>query len=397
MRLNSKKLLMVATLGLSSLTAASPAHALAYAFDATVWQFMSQMQQHFQGLNRNLDNNFNTIDRTLRELSRLNSDALNMASRAVQNATRDAQSGAVSRALQQNGTSYSNINNTIGHISTDYASQQFDSIKQAKNVLDAVTMQTSITLENQLRDRLNVGSFLDEKPANGQCTTIAADKCTVLKLLREKEAVSLQKLHNQTLLAGNLAAEIGSQWNQYLLNNIKYGNPAIGSKTDLVSFLTAENSVPLGYDKANNPKVHNLQRARLLADIMAGTKNDINILAPSTVEAASKTSQPQLDAMSRLSKVQIAKAAIMNVHNDELHDAMNNQFKACVGRPDAQDTVGSTTEQHLVQVQSLLRCQNLILMQSQQRQLESDRLSGAILLTLLDIYSVQAPQEVTTK
>ncbi len=395
MRLNSKKLLMVATLGLSSLTAASPAHALAYALDATVWQFMSQMQQHFQGLNRNLDNNFNTIDRTLRELSRLNSDALNMASRAVQNATRDAQSGAVSRALQQNGTSYSNINNTIGHISTDYASQQFDSIKQAKNVLDAVTMQTSITLENQLRDRLNVGSFLDEKPANGQCTTIAADKCTVLKLLREKEAVSLQKLHNQAIFSGNLYAEIGSQWQAYLLDNVKTAGT---SKEQIVGFLTAENSIPLGYDKSQDQtKVHNLSRARLLADVIAGTKNDINILAIDEMRGMNQDLAPQLDAMSRLAKVQLAKTAIMNVHNDQLHDAMNNQFKACVGRPDAQDTVGGTSEQHLVQIQALLRCNNLIAMQSQQRELESQRLQGAILLTLLDIYAVQAPRQDNLK
>ena len=386
---------MVATLGLSSLTAASPAHALAYALDATVWQFMSQMQQHFQGLNRNLDNNFNTIDRTLRELSRLNSDALNMASRAVQNATRDAQSGAVSRALQQNGTSYSNINNTIGHISTDYASQQFDSIKQAKNVLDAVTMQTSITLENQLRDRLNVGSFLDEKPANGQCTTIAADKCTVLKLLREKEAVSLQKLHNQAIFSGNLYAEIGSQWQAYLLDNVKTAGT---SKEQIVGFLTAENSIPLGYDKSQDQtKVHNLSRARLLADVIAGTKNDINILAIDEMRGMNQDLAPQLDAMSRLAKVQLAKTAIMNVHNDQLHDAMNNQFKACVGRPDAQDTVGGTSEQHLVQIQALLRCNNLIAMQSQQRELESQRLQGAILLTLLDIYAVQAPRQDNLK
>lgn len=395
MRLNSKKLLMVATLGLSSLTAASPAHALAYALDATVWRFMSQMQQHFQGLNRNLDNNFNTIDRTLRELSRLNSDALNMASRAVQNATRDAQSGAVSRALQQNGTSYSNINNTIGHISTDYASQQFDSIKQAKNVLDAVTMQTSITLENQLRDRLNVGSFLDEKPANGQCTTIAADKCTVLKLLREKEAVSLQTLHNQSIFSGNLASEIGSQWQAYLIESVKSKGT---SKEQLVSFLTAENAIPLGYDKNQDPsKTHNLSRARLLADVIAGSKNDLNILAFSDLRQMNQDSSFQIDAMSRLAKVQLAKTAIMNVHNDQLHDAMNNQFKACIGRPDAQDTVGGTTEQHLVQIQALLRCNNLISMQSQQRELEAQRLQGAILLTLLDIYAVQAPRQEQLK
>ena len=106
---------------------------------------------------------------------------------------------------------------------------------------------------------------------------------------------------------------------------------------------------------------------------------------------------PQLDAMSRLAKVQLAKTAIMNVHNDQLHDAMNNQFKACVGRPDAQDTVGGTSEQHLVQIQALLRCNNLIAMQSQQRELESQRLQGAILLTLLDIYAVQAPRQDNLK
>ena len=102
-------------------------------------------------------------------------------------------------------------------------------------------------------------------------------------------------------------------------------------------------------------------------------------------------SASQMDAMSKIAKVQLARGAIMNVHNEDLHNSLNSQFRACVVRPDAQDRVGATQEQQLVHIQSLMRCNNMILLQMRQQELESQRLYGAMLLTLIDLYAVQEP------
>jgi len=160
----------------------------------------------------------------------------------------------------------------------------------------------------------------------------------------------------------------------------------------VLNFLTPENSIPLGYDK-DLTVTHNLERARILSDVIAGSKNDINIMARTDLSKLGRDDASQVDAMSKLAKVQLARNAIINVHNEQLHDTLNSQFKACVARPDNQDVVGNSLEQHMVALQSLQRCTNLALLQMQQRELEAQRLQGAILLTLLDIYAVQAPQK----
>ena len=126
-----------------------------------------------------------------------------------------------------------------------------------------------------------------------------------------------------------------------------------------------------------------------LSQVMVGAKNDVQFLSDMAITAANTSGQ--LDAMAKLAKVQLARSAIMNVHNENLHNSLNSQFRACVVRPDVQDRVGATQEQQLVHIQSLLRCGNMIQLQQRQQELETQRLLGTMLLTLIDLYAVQEP------
>ena len=234
--------------------------------------------------------------------------------------------------------------------------------------------------------------MLDEKPASGSCTTAQGDKCTILTRLREMDAVALNDLQRQNIAAVGLQISSGGgNWANNLLQNVylKAGtaiqNP---DSPKLVQFLTPSHSIPLGFERANDAA--NLDKSMWLANAIIGSKNDVQFL---TSSLSNKDEKQQVDAMSKVAKIQLARSAIMNVHNQSLHNSLNAQFRACVVRPDAQDRIGATQEQQLVHIQSLLRCTNMILLQTRQQELESQRLSGAILLTLLDLYAVQQPSK----
>lgn len=359
-------------------------------------QFTTQIFTQFQSqLAGAINNQIAQAQKIFQLSNQLDSAISGALSQSTQNTMNKVLGGGLSDTLSRSGTNMSEIDGKPGKVNARDVNEQTSKLKDVKNPVDAITKQTELQLQNQMKDRLNVSSLLDEKPKTGSCQSVSGDKCTILKLLREKEAMSLQKLHNQSLAALTLYTTVsGNQWHTVLWQTVKQsGLMGSGSEMQkLLNFLTAENSIPLGYDK-DMSVTHNLNRARILSDVIAGSKNDVNLFSFKEMEAKGVDNAAQVDAMSKLAKVQLARNAIINVHNEQLHDTLNSQFKACVARPDNQDVVGNSVEQHLVAMQSLQRCTNLALLQMQQRELEAQRLQGAMLLTLLDIYAVQAPKK----
>lgn len=359
-------------------------------------QFTTQVFTQFQSqLAGAINNQIAQAQKIFQLSNQLDSAISGALSQSTQNTMNKVLGGGLSDTLSRSGTNMSEIDGKPGKVNARDVNEQTSKLKDVKNPVDAITKQTELQLQNQMKDRLNVSSLLDEKPKTGSCQSVSGDKCTILKLLREKEAMSLQKLHNQSLAALTLYTTVsGNQWHTVLWQTVKQsGLMGGGSEMQkLLNFLTAENSIPLGYDK-DMSVTHNLNRARILSDVIAGSKNDVNLFSFKEMEAKGVDNAAQVDAMSKLAKVQLARNAIINVHNEQLHDTLNSQFKACVARPDNQDVVGNSVEQHLVAMQSLQRCTNLALLQMQQRELEAQRLQGAMLLTLLDIYAVQAPKK----
>ena len=297
--------------------------------------------------------------------------------------------GPVGKLLGNAGLTLGNVAgaNVPGHIDPATTQRQMGELAAIKNPVDAIATAAKITLENQMHDRLNVTSMLDEKPASGNCTTTTSN-CTILTLLREQDAKSVNELQMANVNAMGAQLSVSGPWDAVLLKNLY----ALAGKSDkeVVAFLTPSNSIPLGYDK-NAETALTLQKSRWLSQVIVGTKNDMQFITESELPKDGSSDAAQVATMSKMAKTQLARGAIMNVNNDAMHTAMNSTFRACVVRPDAQDRIGATQEQQLVHLQSLQRCTNMILLQLRQQEMESQRIQGAMLLTLLDLYAVQEP------
>ena len=321
------------------------------------------------------------------EANKLTSGMQNKLNNAISGELNKITNGQVGKLMQNAGISLSTIDGTPGKVNTQQVKQQVQSLIGIDNVPGQIAAQTQIMLQNQMSDRLNVTSMLDEKPASGSCTTAQGDKCTILTRLREMDAVALNSLQATNVLSVGEYVRQGNKFNGNIISNFyeiagtTKSNP---NATALFKALTPSPSIPLGYERSADAA--DLNKSRWLSHVLVGQKNDVNLLL-NAVALGEETQQ--VDALSKLAKMQIARAAIMNVHNPDLHNALNGQVRACVVRPDAQDRIGATQEQQLVHIQSLLRCNNLIQLQSRQQELESQRLLGTMLLTLLDLYAAQ--------
>ena len=326
------------------------------------------------------------------EANKLTSGMQNKLNNAISGELNKITNGQVGKLMQNAGISLSTIDGTPGKVNTQQVKQQVQSLIGIDNVPGQIAAQTQIMLQNQMSDRLNVTSMLDEKPASGSCTTAQGDKCTILTRLREMDAVALNDLQRQNIAAIGLQISTGGgTWTTNLLQNV-YSNAGTNMKdpdtVKLVQFLTPSHSIPLGYERAKDAA--DLTKSMWIANTIIGSKNDVQFL---TAGLSNRDEKQQVDAVSKVAKIQIARSAIMNVHNPALQTSLNAQFRACVVRPDAQDRIGATQEQQLVHIQSLMRCNNMILLQTRQQELETQRLLGTMLLTLLDLYAVQQPSK----
>lgn len=337
-----------------------------------------------------------SIDAAQQALQNKLSEAANKLSGAIQgkldNAVKDKlgkiTGGPVGTLLNNSGLKLKDVDgpNVVGHVDSAAVEKQILDQKKNTNPVDAITAQTAIMLENQLHDRLNVTSVLDEKPAAGACKSTS--NCTILTLLREQDAVALSDLQKVNMAAIGYQVSQKGSWDKSTLDKIYSitGKDSI----NVLNFLTPSNAIPLGFER-NPQTAANLEKSMWLSQVIVGGKNDAQFLTEEMQDKNFGDSANQLDAMAKIAKVQLARGAIMNVHNENLHNALNSQFRACVVRPDTQDRVGATQEQQLVHIQSLMRCNNMILLQMRQQELESQRLLGTMLLTLLDLYAVQEP------
>ncbi len=374
-------------LALTVIAAPSPAFALTV-FDPTNFSLQKAIDAAQQALMKQLAEVQNKLMQKLHdEANKLTNGMQDKLNNAISGEVNKITNGQVGKLMQNAGINLSTIDGTPGKVDTKKIDQQVKSLAGIDNIAGQVAAQTQIMLQNQMSDRLNVTSMLDEKPASGSCTTAQGDKCTILTRLREMDAVALNSLQTTNVLSVGEYVRQGNKFNGNIISNFyeiagtTKSNP---NATALFKALTPSPSIPLGYERSADAA--DLNKSRWLSHVLVGQKNDVNLLL-NAVALGEETQQ--VDALSKLAKMQIARAAIMNVHNPDLHNALNGQFRACVVRPDAQDRIGATQEQQLVHIQSLLRCNNLIQLQSRQQELESQRLLGTMLLTLLDLYAAQ--------
>ena len=332
-------------------------------------------------------------ERLAKEANKITGDLQGKLNNAISGEVNKITNGQIGKLMQNAGINLSNIDGAPGKVNTTKIGQQVKSLAGIDNIAGQVAAQTQIMLQNQLNDRLNVTSMLDEKPASGDCVSPSAkgDKCTILTRLREMDAMALNDLQRQNIAALGLQVAMKGPWaTNVLANAYKSAGTSIKGAPDiqlLISFLTPSHSIPLGYERNENSTL-NLSKAMWLSNVMIGAKNDVQFL---TSTLSNRDEKQQLDAMSKIAKTQLARSAMMNMNNESTQAAMNAQFRACVVRPDAQDRIGATQEQQLVHLQSLQRCTNMILLQSRQQSMEELRIQGAILSTLLDLYAVQQP------
>ena len=380
-------------LALTVIAAPSPAFARTV-FDPTNFSLQKAIDAAQQALMKQLAEVQNKLMQKLHdEANKLTNGMQDKLNNAISGEVNKITNGQVGKLMQNAGINLSNIDGTPGKVDTKKIDQQVKSLAGIDNIAGQVAAQTQIMLQNQMSDRLNVTSMLDEKPASGSCTTAQGDKCTILTRLREMDAVALDKVQTQNISAIAMHLDKGRSFDESIIRQIYSYAKADPSKSNnsynaIFEILTPSASIPLGYERSNNAA--NLNKSMWVAHTMVGTKNSIEFLK----ESLSGSQYPQqVNAMATISKIQLARSAILNVHNQYLHDSLNAQFRACVVRPDAQDRIGATQEQQLVHIQSLLRCNNMIALQQRQQDLESQRLMGAMLLTLMDIYAVQQPPE----
>ena len=127
--------------------------------------------------------------------------------------------GPIGKLLTNTGVSLANVAGPgiPGHVDPAATQRQMTEIAAANNPLTAIATQTKIMLENQLSDRLNVTSMLDEKPGTGTCKTAPGDKCTILTALREQDAVAMEDLQRVNLAAIGFQLGRGSSFEKALL------------------------------------------------------------------------------------------------------------------------------------------------------------------------------------
>lgn len=372
-----------------------PAYALVALVDPNQFQLMlNEMKNQVINSGKQVtraDDAKTRLDEIIRETHTISDGIKNGLPNAVQARIDSITNGPVGKLLTNAGLSITNVTGSaaVGHVDPDTTKRQMTEIGAVTNPISAITAQTKITLENKLHDRLNVTSMLDEKPTTGTCKTTTTN-CTILTMLREYDNVALTDLQKVNIGAVAYQVEQKGMWSSAVLNQVYM---LVGTDTfNVLSFLTPSNSIPLGFDR-NATTAATLDKSMWLSQIMVGGKNDAQFLAKEMQNTKGADTAGQIDAMARIAKVQLARGAIMNVHNENLHLSLNAQFRACVVRPDVQDRVGATQEQQLVHIQSLLRCSNMIQLQQRQQEMESQRLLGTMLLTLLDLYAVQEPKK----
>lgn len=383
---------------------AQPASA-GYVDWASFTQFQTQEYQVFKNnalrelsnLYNNIQNAFQTLGKTIhdnfQEYNKLGQTSISEYSRLINTVNQppaqlinssDLAGANVSGSIQ-------NAQNAPGRIYLNDVIADMNSFRSVHNPTEAIVMASMINLRNRAKDSINVISYLDSTAKDYACKSTGY-RCTTLIALQEKVAGQVDSLQKANV-------ERGAYWLSYARRShpedIQYDNifytgvqgetvDINKDPTKLAAFLSPAPMLPAGFNPATDKGALTPQRATVLSDVLLGINNFGSLENFQKDEADPNRALLQSKILTKFARIQLARHAISSVTSLDVTDAMNAEFKMCVVRPTQEDTVGSSVEQHLTNVEHLMRCTNLSLLHLRRVQMEQSRLIGVLLATQLD-------------
>lgn len=128
-------------------------------------QFTTQVFTQFQSqLAGAINNQIAQAQKIFQLSNQLNSALAGRLPQATQQTMNKVLGGGLSDTLSCSGTTMAEIDGKPGKVNAREVNEQTTGLKEVDNPVDAITKQTELQLQNQMRDRLNVSSLLDEKP-----------------------------------------------------------------------------------------------------------------------------------------------------------------------------------------------------------------------------------------
>lgn len=296
-------------------------------------------------------------------------------------------------------TSIDNAQNAPGRIYLADVKADMAEFKFAHNPTEAIVMSAMINLRNRAKDSINVLSYLDANAKDYTCKSTGY-RCTTLLALQEKVAGQIDTLQQDVVNRGSYWLDTTQR---RAPADVQYSNTyAIGLESNadvdsqpkkIAAFLSPAPMLTAGFTPDTSKGALTPAKASVLADVLIGV-NDFNSLQNfDTALPSPNKSLLQSKILTRFARVQLARHAISAVTSTSVQDAINSEFKMCVVRPNLDDTIGSSVEQHLTNIENLMRCNNLSLLHLRRVQMEQSRLIAVLLTTQLDQFSFQTADE----
>lgn len=261
------------------------------------------------------------------------------------------------------------------------------------NPTAAIVQQTILDLEHRQLDSMNVVSYFDQ-PVSGAFACKTQAKCTIIMALQESGAAHVDRLQKEVVDRGQYWLQAKQDKNRAIAdafydNVWEQGLPAGTDKTkrasvpEFAKFLSPAPMIPVAFSHDESRGALTVTQGSVLADVLLGVNEMIELSDYSaTIDSNAKATQAKI--MTRFARSQLARSAMVAVTSRELSDSMNSEFRACVVRPNQTDAIGASVQQHLVNVQYLLRCSNMSLLHMRRIQMEQSRLLATMLATMLD-------------
>lgn len=300
----------------------------------------------------------------------------------------DNQATIQSPQSQNEGDGLSKVNNINSTIN--------DAFSGGTTVPDAIKRQLQAAEKIRLDEQSNLAVYLDAAVGTVPCKS--SGKCTILKYLQEQVANQVDTLQKDVVDAGAFWLSPNNKMAAPTLFNSSIYKIGFSDKKGIdpqaiSSFLSPAPMIPAGFEPDYSKGALTPERAKVLGDALVGLSDFRDYMNADELRSTPGGRIVQAKIMTRFARMQLARHAIMQVNHKSVSDAMNVEFKACVIRPNKEDSVGAHMTQHLVNIQQLLKCTNLSLMHMRRLQMEQSRLLGAILATQLDQWAFSTSQE----
>ncbi len=272
-----------------------------------------------------------------------------------------------------------------------------DMTSKGKSIPDTLIELAKAEQQIRLNEQADLSVYLDAAIGTVPCKL--AGKCTILKYLQEQVANQVDTLQKDVVTQGaiwidpNVRGAAASKFHSQIFLKGFLNDPEGQNPQAISSFLSPAPMVPAGFEPDYTKGALTPERAQILGDTLVGL-NDLSALIErkrSLNTPGSATIQSKI--LTRFARTQLARHAIMQVNHKSISDAMNVEFKACVIRPTIEDTVNMPTNQHLVNIEQLLKCNNLSLMHVRRLQMEQSRLLATMLATMLDQWAFSTSDE----